>query len=146
MRAAFLHLTGIGQGKAAELDVKGRKVRVPEAAQGVARFGFADLCGQPLGALDYLHIAHAYHTVLIEGIPVLPPARRNEARRFVNLIDTLYDNRICLIASAAAEPDQLYPEGDGAYLFERTASRLIEMRSEAWLAAREHRVAVATPG
>ena len=81
-------------------------------------------------------MAHAFHTVLLEGIPKLGPERRNEARRFVNLIDTLYDNRVCLIASAEAEPHDLYPSGDGALLFERTASRLAEMRSEAYLAGR----------
>ena len=88
------------------------------------------------GALDYLHIAHTFHTVLIDGIPILTPARRNEARRFIHLVDTLYDNRVCLIASAEAEPHRLYPAGDGAAHFERTASRLMEMRSEAYLAKR----------
>ena len=107
---------------------------------GVARFSFTDLCGKPLGALDYLSIARAFHTVMIDDIPTLIPAKRNEARRFINLIDTLYDNRICLIASAAAEPDQIYPEGDGSDLFTRTASRLIEMRSEEYLAARMERL------
>jgi cell division protein ZapE len=116
------------------VDVKGRQVRVPLASMGVARFGFADLCEKPLGALDYLHIAHAFHTIVIEGIPVLGAQRRNEARRLIHLIDTLYDNRNCLIVSAEAEPDQLYTEGDGVQLFERTASRLMEMRSEAYLA------------
>ena len=104
------------------------------ASMGVARFSFADLCEKPLGALDYLHIAHAYHTVVVECVPVLGPARRNEARRMIHLIDTLYDCRTSLIMSAEAEPDDLYPEGDGAQLFERTASRLMEMRSEAYLA------------
>lgn len=122
-----------------DLEVKGRKVRVPLAASGAARFAFADLCDKPLGALDYLHIAHAFHTVMIEGIPVLTPARRNEARRLINLVDALYDNRVSLIASAEAEPHLLYPAGDGANLFERTASRLVEMRSDAYLAARAAR-------
>jgi cell division protein ZapE len=130
-------LTGHHPAVPLDLEVKGRKVHVPLSAMGVARFGFADLCGQPLGALDYLHICHAFHTVLIDGIPVLAPSHRNEARRLVTLIDTLYDNRVCLIASAAAEPDCLYPEGDGAELFERTVSRLMEMRSEAYLAGRQ---------
>jgi cell division protein ZapE len=119
--------------------VKGRTLRVPEAAQGVARFSFADLCAQPLGALDYLRIAHAFHTVLISDVPVLTPPRRNEARRFINLIDALYDNRVGLVVSADAEPDELYVSGDGSDLFERTASRLIEMRSEAYLHEREER-------
>jgi cell division protein ZapE len=129
-------LTGHHPAAPAALEVKGRRVHVPLAAMGVARFAFGDLCEKPLGALDYLHIAHAYHTVLIEGIPMLTPAKRNEARRLVTLIDTLYDNRVCLIASAEAEPDHLYPKGDGAILFERTASRLMEMRSEAYLTGR----------
>lgn len=134
IRAAFERLTGQERGKPATLLVKGRKLEVPEAAMGVARFDFADLCRKPLGAGDYLAIAHAYHTLLIENVPVMGRANRNEARRFINLIDTLYDEGVRLVASAEAEPDMLYREGDGAELFERTASRLIEMRSQAYLA------------
>jgi cell division protein ZapE len=130
----WARLTGNHPGKPQKLEVLGRKVPVPLASMGVARFDFRDLCEVPLGANDYLHIAHAFHTVLIDGIPQLTPDRRDIARRFVTLIDALYDNRICLIASAAAEPAALYPDGDGAELFERTASRLTEMRSEAYLA------------
>lgn len=130
----WVRLTGNHPGAPTSVDVKGRHVQVPMASMGVARFGFADLCEKPLGALDYLHIAHSFHTLVVEGIPMLTPARRNEARRLIHLIDTLYDNRNCLIVSAEAEPDRLYPEGDGAQLFERTASRLMEMRSEAYLA------------
>jgi len=143
IRAAFMRLTGVPHGTPTELEVKGRKVAVPEAAGGVARFSFSDLCSKPLGALDYLHIAHAFHTVMIEDIPRLVPARRNEARRLVNLIDTLYDNHVGLIASAEAEPDELYPAGDAAFLFERTASRLIELRSAAYLQDRGNRLATA---
>lgn len=132
--AHWQRLTGGHEPLPAHLEVKGRRVLVPKAAMGVARFTFADLCEQPLGALDYLHIAHAFHTVIIDAIPALSPAKRNEARRFITLIDTLYDNRVCLIASAEAEPHRLYPAGDGARHFERTASRLMEMRSEAYLA------------
>ena len=102
---------------------------------------FAELCEAPLGTLDYLALAHQFHTVFIDAIPVLSPERRDVARRFVNLIDTLYDNRIGLVASAAAEPGGLYPRGDAHFLFERTASRLIEMRSEGYLAARAERSA-----
>ena len=127
-------LTGGHLARAETLEVKGRKVNVPKASMGISRFGFHDLCGEPLGPLDYLHIAHHYHTVLIDGIPALTPERRNEARRFINLIDAFYDNGICLIASAAAEPAELYPAGLGADAFQRTASRLMEMRSEAYLA------------
>ncbi|HXE02277.1 MAG TPA: cell division protein ZapE [Hyphomicrobium sp.] len=127
-------LTGRHPGKSQALDVKGRKVRVPLASMGVARFHFDDLCAQPLGANDYLHIAHAFHTVIIDDIPLLTPGRRDVVRRFINLVDALYDNRICLIASTAAEPSALYPKGVGSDHFQRTASRLTEMRSEAYLA------------
>lgn len=129
-------LTGRHPGKPAILEFKGRKLVVPIASMGVARFNFEDLCDRPLGTLDYLHIAHAYHTVIIDGIPILDRSRRDVTRRFINLIDTLYDARVCLIASAEAEPQVLYPAGDGADLFERTASRLMEMRSEGYLASR----------
>ena len=110
------------------------------AARGVARFTFDELCDRPLGPLDYLHIAHRYHTVIIDDIPRLVPERRAAARRFINLIDTLYDSRVGLIASAEAEPDELHPKGDESFLFERTASRLIEMRSEDYLASRMARI------
>lgn len=121
------------------LEVLGRQVHVPMATRGVARFGFDDLCARPLGPRDYLHVAHAFHTVLIDGIPILGPAKRNEARRFINLIDALYDNKVGLIASADSEPDLLYVAGDGAELFQRTASRLIEMRSQDYLESRTER-------
>jgi cell division protein ZapE len=151
LRAAFTRLTGVWKGEPMTLDVKGRALTVPETARGVAYFSFDDLCMKPLGTLDFLHIAHAFHTVIIEGIPKLPPEKRNEARRFINLIDTLYDARIGLIASAEAEPQDLYPTGDAAVLFERTVSRLIEMRSEAYLESRTERGAgaeaeAASPG
>ena len=129
-------LTGRHPAKPVMIDVKGRSLKVPMASMGVARFAFADLCDVPLGANDYLHLAHAFHTVVIDGIPVIDPGRRDVARRLINLIDALYDNRICLIASAEAEPDGIYPTGHGAELFERTASRLTEMRSQAYLAGR----------
>ncbi|MFY0611687.1 MAG: AFG1 family ATPase [Hyphomicrobiaceae bacterium] len=132
-------LTGVDSGETAELVVKGRRVIVPEAASGVARFDFKDLCEAALGANDYLSIARTYHTVLIDNIPELGPARRNEARRFINLIDTLYDAKVGLAVSAATEVDSIYKEGDGQFLFERTTSRLIEMRSAAYLAARSER-------
>jgi cell division protein ZapE len=139
IRKAFEALTGRGRGEAATVSVKGRTFEVPEAAMGVARFTFDDLCARPLGASDYLAIAHHFHTVILENVPVLTPDKRNEARRFNTLIDTLYDNDIGLIVSADAEPTSLYPEGDGAFLFERTASRLIEMRSKEYLTARAKR-------
>ncbi len=135
-------LTGSSAAPPMDLDILGRTLRVPHAAMGVARFSFADLCEKPLGNNDFLALAHTFHTIMIDDIPVLRAGQRNEARRFVNLIDTLYDSRIGLIASAEAEPDDLHPAGDVSFLFERTASRLIEMRSEAYLAAREERLAV----
>jgi cell division protein ZapE len=121
------------------LEVLGRELVVPMAAKGVARFSFEELCARPLGARDYLHVAQAFHTVMIDAIPIMPPAKRNEARRFINLIDALYDNRVGLIASAESEPSSLYEEGDGSDHFERTASRLIEMRSEEYLTSRDKR-------
>ena len=140
MRAVFTRLTGEARGLPMDLELKGRKLHVPEAALGVARFQFEDLCVKPLGAIDFLAISRAFHTVMVAGIPQLSPKRRDEARRFINLIDTLYDCGVCLIASADAEPHQLYPEGDVAILFERTASRLIEMRSAEYMAqGRKHR-------
>ncbi len=126
-------LTATAEGAPAVIELKKRKIKVPHAAMGVARFTFTDLCEKPLGPNDYLALAHAYHTFMIDGIPVLGPERRNEARRFITLIDTLYDTGAKLIASADAEPHELYKEGDVAKAFERTASRLIEMRSEGYL-------------
>lgn len=139
VRKAWVKLTGHKAGEAATIAVKGRAVEVPEASMGVARFDFADLCSKPLGAADYLAIAHHYHTVILEHVPVLSPARRNEARRFNTLIDTLYDNGTGLIVSAEAEPNELYPAGDGSELFHRTASRLMEMRSDDYLRGRNRR-------
>lgn len=132
-------LTGKTPGHATTLQVQGRKVAVPLAAMGVARFSFDDLCARPLGAADYLQIARTFHTVIIDRIPVMGPSMRNEARRFINLIDALYDNRVGLIASAAAQPDDLCTTGDSAELFQRTASRLMEMRSESYLTDRLRR-------
>jgi len=133
---AWRNLVGSSSGRPQELSVKGRKLRVPRAAMGVARFFFHDLCEQPLAAADYLRIAHEFHTIIIDRIPVMGFEERNAAKRFIILIDTLYDHGIKLIASAAAEPDALYRAGDGfeAAEFKRTASRLIEMRSQAYLA------------
>lgn len=133
----FRGLTATERGEPAALEVKGRKVNVPQAARGVARFRFADLCEAPLGTGDYAAIARAFHTVVIDDIPVIADGRRDVARRFINLIDVLYDHGVKLAASAAAEPEGLYlaPTGEEAFAFRRTASRLTEMRSEAYLAA-----------
>ncbi|MBA4129939.1 MAG: cell division protein ZapE [Hyphomicrobium sp.] len=134
--AVWLRLTGSDEARPAAVECNGRIIPVPASASGVARFAFADLCGQPLAGPDYLAIARAYPTIIIEDVPLLTPDRRNEARRFITLIDTLYDRGACLVMSAAAEPDKLYPAGDGADLFVRTASRLMEMRSEGYLGQR----------
>jgi len=115
------------------LTVKGRKLEVQREAAGVARFTFEELCARPLGSRDYLAIAANFNTVILSGIPTLGPENRNEAARFVALIDALYEAKIKLVASAAAEPESLYPEGDGSFEFERTASRLHEMRSTDYL-------------
>jgi cell division protein ZapE len=133
---AWERLTGMFAGAPCELAIKGRVVRVPEAAMGVARFSFSELCGQPLGAADYLRIAHEFHTILIDHVPVMDYEKRDEAKRFIILIDTLYDHAVKLIASAEAEPDELYRANDGfeAHEFRRAASRLIEMRSQGYLA------------
>ncbi len=133
---SFHRLTGGHAVTEHNLFVKGRRVRVPRAAMGVARFSFEELCSQPLAAADYLKIAHEFHTVVLDRIPIMDFERRNEAKRFIILIDALYDNAVKLVASAAAEPDSLYRAQDGfeAQEFRRTASRLIEMRSQAYLA------------
>jgi cell division protein ZapE len=109
---------------------------VPRAFRGVARFSFRDLCEQPLAAADYLRIAREYHTIILDRIPVMTYDNRNAAKRFIILIDTLYDMNVKLIASAAAAPYALYraDEGFEALEFERTASRLVEMRSQDYLA------------
>jgi len=133
---AWRRLARENDGAAQELLLKGRAIHVPRAAMGVARFSFHDLCEQPLAAADYLRIAHEYHTVILDRVPVMTFDNRNAAKRFIILIDTLYDMNVKLIASAAAEPDALYraDEGYEAQEFQRTASRLIEMRSEEYLA------------
>jgi cell division protein ZapE len=129
MDAAWLRLTDRKRGEPEILKVLGRKLRVPQSAKGVARFSFDDLCRQPLAAPDYLAVAHHFHTLLIDGIPTMTADERNEARRFTTLIDVLYDQNVKLICSATAAPEALYPDGDGADAFRRTASRLMEMRS-----------------
>jgi cell division protein ZapE len=126
---AFAHLVGGAEPEPAELEVQGRILEVKRQARHVARFTFAELCDRPLGSADYLALAGAYHTVIIDGIPAMTTDQRNQAKRFVTLIDVLYDNHVALLCSADAPPDGLYPSGDGAFEFHRTASRLIEMQS-----------------
>ena len=134
--AAFLALTGHKRGEPARIELLGRKLDVPQAIDGVARFDFDALCRNPLGAADYLKLAQRFHTLIVDRIPALAASERNEAKRFIILIDALYDMRVKLIASAAGEPETLYSGADGAEAFEfaRTASRLHEMRSVDYLA------------
>ena len=121
-----------------EIKVGSRKLTVPRAAGGMARYTFAQLCEAPLSASDFLAIANRFHTIFLEGIPVMTPARRETLRRFINLIDVLYDQNVRLVVSAAAEPPDLFDPGEGgakneAFAFARTASRLFEMRSAGYL-------------
>jgi len=130
---AFAELTGGAEGKPRTLTVMGRSFVVPLAAEGVARCDFDALCGTARGAGDYLALATRFHTLILDGVPRLSPDNYYKARRFIILIDTLYDHRVKLIASADAVPDRLYQRGENARMFERTASRLDEMQSRDWL-------------
>lgn len=133
---AWVKMTGNAPCKPRDISIKGRVLHVPCSAHGVARFSFADICEKPLAASDYLRLARDYHTIMIGRIPVMDYPERNAAKRFIALIDTLYDNRVKLMASAGADPPSLYvaTEGNEANEFKRTASRLIEMSSESYLA------------
>jgi cell division protein ZapE len=133
---AWARMTGRAPCKPRDISIKGRILHVPCSAIGVARFSFADICEKPLAASDYLRLAHDYHTIMIDRIPVMDYAERNAAKRFIALIDTLYDNAVKLMASAEADPQSLYvaTEGHEANEFKRTSSRLIEMSSESYLA------------
>jgi cell division protein ZapE len=152
LTAHFRHFSGGLPVQRLEIANKGRRIVVPEAARGVARFSFTDLCSQPLGAGDYLKLAEAFHTIILDDVPILPQSRRNEAKRFINLIDTLYDRHVRLIVSAEGEPDELWQgrEGAEAFEFKRTASRLIEIRSDAYWdaadAAATKKARAMTPG
>ena len=140
VREAFFRLTDYEPEDAAhvpsaDLDLGGgRTLHVPKSLKGVAVFSFKRLCGENRGAADYLAISQAYHTVIIVGIPRMGPENRDMALRFTKLIDALYENRVKLFATAAAEPDALYQQGDGAFEFERTVSRLNEMQSADYMA------------
>jgi cell division protein ZapE len=133
---AWIKMTGNAPCKPRDISIKGRVLHVPCSAHGVARFSFADICEKPLAASDYLRLARDYHTIMIDRVPVMDYAERNAAKRFITLIDTLYDNRVKLMASAQAGPMSLYvaSEGNEANEFKRTSSRLIEMGSESYLA------------
>jgi cell division protein ZapE len=132
--AAFAELTGDTPAAPTTLTLLGRAVEVPQAARGVARFGFDELCGRPLGPADYLAVATHFHAIVLDGIPRLGPENFDKARRFITLVDTLYEHRVKLVASAQDVPDRLYERGENAAMFERTASRLVEMQSQAYLA------------
>jgi len=139
LSAAFFRLTDFSTDDrehvpSEELPVGGRTLHVPKSLKGVAVFSFKRLCGEARGAADYLAVARRFHTVIVVGIPKLGPENRNEAARFVALIDALYEHKVKLLAAADAQPDQLYETGDGRFEFERTVSRLEEMRSEDYLA------------
>jgi cell division protein ZapE len=131
---AFGKLTEGAVAEAEELEIKGRSLPVPLAARGVARFSFAGLCEEPLGSGDYLAVAGAFHTLVLDGVPVLNADKHDVARRFMTLVDVLYEHRVKLIIAAAAPPERLYPTGDGVFEFERTVSRLQEMRSKEYIA------------
>jgi cell division protein ZapE len=140
LREAFFRLTDYPPEDSAHVptgELKlpgGRSLHVPKSLKGVAVFSFRRLCGEARGAPDYLAVARHFHTLIIVGIPLMGPENRNEAARFVTLIDALYEHKVKLLAAADAEPQDLYVHGDGAFEFERTASRLIEMQSEEYLA------------
>lgn len=128
----WVQLTDTQQGSPRDIEVLGRKLHVPQAAGRAARFSFAELCEKPLGPPDYLALAGSFCLLFLEHIPALGPDRRNEAKRFVLLIDTLYDGRVRLVATSAQAPEHIYPQGDHAFEFGRTVSRLKEMQSASW--------------
>lgn len=134
---AFERLTAGAVARPDSVVVHGRTIVVPLAAAGIARFAFTELCGRPLGPSDYLELATQFHTLILSGIPLLGPENKDEARRFVTLIDALYEHKVTLICSAAAPPQDLYPTGIGAFEFQRTVSRLMEMQAEDYV-LREH--------
>lgn len=134
LQAAWESMTDCTAGDPLELEIKGRMLSVPQAAKGVARFEFSDLCEQPLGAGDYLKLASTFHTIFIDGIPALSRDQRNAAKRLTILIDALYEKKVKLIASAETMPDGIYRAYGARPEFERTVSRLIEMQSAEYLA------------
>ncbi len=130
---AFATLTDDATPHAEEIELQGRTLIVERTARGIARFTFDELCNRPRGAADFLAIASRFHTVMIDDIPQLQAAERDAAKRFVVLVDSLYEHKVNLFASAAAEPGDLYTQGDTAFEFERTVSRLMEMQAEDYL-------------
>ena len=135
MDAAWARITANATMRPTEIAVQGRRLVIQSTGSGAARERFAALCERPLGAADYLALAETFHTLVLDGVPAMGREDRNAAKRFVSLIDALYETRTKLVMSAQAEPAGLYPEGDGAFEFARTVSRLMEMRSEEYLAS-----------
>lgn len=129
----FLALTDGVAGEPLEIPVGSRTLRVARAEGPIALFDFPDLCARPLGAADYLAIGERFRVVFLTNLPILAPAHRNEARRFMTLVDALYEAKAMMVVSAAGRPDELYPVGEGAFEFQRTVSRLMEMQSSDWL-------------
>jgi len=132
LQELWRRLTDTERGKATAIEVLGRKLEVPQAARGCARFGFAGLCEAPRGPADYLTLARTFRTLFVEHIPALGPAQRNETKRFVILIDTLYDAQVRLVATSALPPERIYTAGEHKFEFARTVSRLKEMQSASW--------------
>jgi cell division protein ZapE len=130
---SFAKLTSGQQARPETLTVLGRKWTVPATADGVARFSFAELCGAAFGPADYLALATHYHTLILDEIPILSPANRDSAKRFVTMVDALYEHKTAFFCSAEAPPHSLYPTGDGSFEFHRTVSRLMEMQSSDYL-------------
>ncbi len=135
LEQAFADLTDEAEGAPCTLELKGRHLDIPRAARGVAWFGFEELCDRPLGAADYLVLATHYHTVIVAGVPVMGEAMRNQAKRFMTLIDALYEHKVNAIIAAEGPPEALYTKGTGALEFNRTVSRLMEMQSADYLSA-----------
>ncbi len=133
IKQTFADLTDGAACQSTHLLVQGRRVDIERAAKGVACVDFWDLCGKPFGAADYLAIATHFHTVLIDDVPTMKDELRNEAKRFMTLIDALYEHKVNVVIAAAGPPERLYPEGTHAFEFERTVSRLMEMQSEDYL-------------
>jgi cell division protein ZapE len=138
-------LTDNAPGDPDQIAVGTRHLPVQRAARGVAAFSFGELCARALGAADYLALSEHYHTIILSGVPLLTPDRRNEARRFMTLVDALYERRMVLVVTAEAAPDRLYPTGDGAFEFQRTVSRLMEMQSRDYLERSRDRSALDLP-
>jgi cell division protein ZapE len=133
LRESFLRLTGGREPEVESMNVLGRQWSVPRAADGVAWFDFGELCGGNFGPADYLALSSTYHSLILAGIPRLTPERRDSAKRFVTLVDALYEHKVTFICSAETGPDEIYSAGDGSFEFHRTASRLMEMQSQDYL-------------